>query len=67
MIQMNLLTKQKQTHIENKFMAPKGEKKEGRINLELEDYQIEITIFKLDKQQGTTIALEIYSMLYNKS
>ena len=36
MIQMNLFTKQKQTHIENKLMVIKGERWVGVMNQELE-------------------------------
>ena len=36
MLQMNLFTKQKQTHIENKLIATKGEKGgQGRDKLEV--------------------------------
>ena len=44
MIQMNLFTKQKQTHKENKFMVTKGEG-----SLELTD------AYEVDNQQGPTI------------
>ena len=44
MIQMNLFTKQKQTHKKNKFMVTKGEG-----SLELTD------AYEVDNQQGPTI------------
>ena len=36
MVQVNLFTKQKQTHTENKFMVIKGERWVGVINQEFE-------------------------------
>ena len=49
MIQMNLFTKQKQTHRENKLMFTKGEREGGG------DKHIHTTIHKINKRQRPTI------------
>ena len=61
---MNLFTKQKQTHIENKLMITKGGRGR-RDKLGVWDEQIHTTIYKIDKQQGPTVwHRELYSVSY---
>ena len=56
MIQMNLFTKQKQTHrLRKKLMVIKGERWEGRDKLGVWDWHIHTTKFKIDNQQGPTV------------
>ena len=66
MVQMNLFKKQKQTHIENKFMVTKEERR-GRDKFGIWDQQILTTVYKTDKQQGpaTVQHRELYSVSYN--
>ena len=66
MVQMNLFKKQKQTHIENKFMVTKGERR-SRDKFEIWDQQIQTTVYKTDKQQGPTTVQhrELYSISYS--
>ena len=54
---MNLFTKQKQTHRCKKKtpMVTKGERGGGRDKLGVWDQQIQIIIYKVDKQQGPTV------------
>ena len=59
MIQMNLLTKQKETHRK----LTHGCQGEGTVRVVWEDY-VHIVIFKMDNLQGPTIQhMELYSML----
>ena len=55
LIQMNLSTKQKQTHRHRKqtYGYPRG--KGGRDKLGVWDEQIHTTVYKTDKQQGPTV------------
>ena len=52
---MNLFTKQKQTHRHRKqaFGCQRGEK--ARDKFGVWDYQVHITMYKIDKQQGFTV------------
>ena len=50
---MNLFTKQKQTHRKQAFGCQRGEK--GRDKFGVWDYQVHITMYKIDKQQGFTV------------
>ena len=62
---MNLFTKQKQTHIEDKGMLTKEKKGQGRN--ELGDWdQIQISVYKIEKQGPTICHRELYSISYNK-
>ena len=54
MTQMNLLTKQTQTHTENKLWLPKG-KGGGGINWEFGISRHRLLYIKIDKQQGPTV------------
>ena len=62
---MNLLTKQKQTHIEDKGMVTKEKKGQGRN--ELGDWdQIQIAVYKIEKQGPIVWHRELYSISYTK-
>ena len=51
--EMNLLTKQKETHkLQNKLMVPKGEKWEGRDKLRGWDAHTYSTLYKIGHHQG---------------
>ena len=56
MIQINLFTEEKQTHSHRKQTYGYQTEKGGRHKLQVWDYQIQTTIYKIDKQQGPTIA-----------
>ena len=62
---MNLFTKQKQAHVENKGMVTKQEKGQGRNELGGWD-QIQIAVYKIEKQGPTVCHRELYSISYNK-
>ena len=51
---MNLLTKQKETDLENKLMIAGG-KNRGRDSQGNWDGHVHTTLFKMDNQQGTTV------------
>ena len=56
MIKMKLLqNRNKLTDIENKFMVTKGEGVWGKDKLGVWDWQIQTTIYKIDKTQGPTV------------
>ena len=55
MIQMNLFTKQKQTHRHRKWTYGYQSGKEWRDKLGVWNQQIHITIYKIDNQQGPTV------------
>ena len=57
MLQVNLFTKQKQTHRCRKqyYGYQTGRSGEGRDKLGVWDEQIHTTIYKTDKQQGPTV------------
>ena len=52
---MNLFTKQKQTHRHRKQIYGYQMGKAGTDKLGVWDRQIHTTIYKIDKQQGTTV------------
>ena len=48
-------------------MVMKGERRWGRIKLEVWDQQIQTTIYKIDKRQGSTVQQrKLYSISCNK-
>ena len=57
MVQMNLSTKQKQTHRhrEQTYGYQRGKVEVGRDKLGVRDQLIYTTIYKIDKQQGPTV------------
>ena len=56
MIQMNLLTKQKQTHrLRKRIYGYQGGRVGWRDRLGVWDWHIHTTIYKIDKQQGPTV------------
>ena len=55
MVQMNLFTKQKQTHRHRKQTYGYQRGRGGRDKLGVLDKQIQTTIYKIDKQQGPTV------------
>ena len=55
MIQVNLFTKQKQTHRLQKQTYGYQRGKVGRAKLRVWDEQIHMTIYKRDNQQGPTV------------
>ena len=64
---MNLYTKQKQTHRHRKQTYGYQRVKWGRDKLGVWDQQIQITIYRTDKQQGPTVQhRELYSIFCNK-
>ena len=65
-IQMDYL-QNRLTDRENKFKGYQRGKGVGRDKLEVWDQQIQTTIHKIDRQQGSTIQhRELYSGSYNK-
>ena len=61
---MNLFPKQRLTDIENKLQVTKGVG--GGDKLGVWDQQVQITVYKIDKQQGPTVQHgELYSISRN--
>ena len=68
-IQMNLFTKQEQTHRHRKqtYVTKQETGEEGGDKLLVWDQQIHKTIHKIDKQQEPTVQhRELYSVSYNQ-
>ena len=64
MTQVNLHNRNRLTGIENRFMVTKGKRGGGEIS---QDQQTQITVYNIDKKQGSTIEhKELYSIFYNK-
>ena len=56
------------TDTENKFMLIKGEREWTMAKLTVWDQQIQTTVYKADRQQGSTIQFrELYSVSQNKT
>ena len=56
MIQMNLFTKQKQTHrLREQTYGHQRVRVEGRDRLGVLDWHVHTAIFKMDNQQGPTV------------
>ena len=57
----------KETDIENKLMATKGKRGQGRDKLGVWDSQVQTTICKIHKQPGPSVwHRELYSISCNK-
>ena len=52
---MNLLAKQKQTHVEHELMVSGGQ---GRLRIQ--DSHVHIAIFKTDDPQETAVTIEVF-------
>ena len=64
---MNLFTKQKQTHSHRKQL-PEEKGKVERYKLGVWDYQIQTTIYNIDKQQGPNVQhRDLQSISYDKT
>ena len=64
MTQVNLHNRNRLTGIEIRFMVTKGKRGGGEIS---QDQQTQITVYNIDKKQGSTIEhKELYSIFYNK-
>ena len=55
-----------QTNSQSKLLVTKGEREEGRGELGLWDQDLQMTIHKIEKQQGFTLwHRELYPLPYN--
>ena len=52
---MNLSMKQKQTHKENRLMVAKGEAQQGKEGLGSWGWQMETSIYRIEKQQSPSV------------